>query len=179
MPIDMKQYIADAAERLIEEKRAKKLTVTDIVEECAITRQTFYYHFEDIPDLINWMLKQEFEKATREINRSGGNLEYAMRRFLETAMSKEVVMKRVLATNYGDVIRQLLIQNMRAYLLQLIEEKRLFADATRLELKVIVNYYVYAIAGVLNEWDSLKTEDIDKVAHQIYLLVTGKQYLSE
>ena len=117
MPVDMKQYIADAAERLIEEKRAKKLTVTDIVEECAITRQTFYYHFEDIPDLINWMLKQEFEKATREINRSGGNLEYAMRRFLETAMSKEVVMKRVLATNYGDVIRQLLIQNMRAYLL--------------------------------------------------------------
>ena len=94
-------------------------------------------------------------------------------------MSKEVVMKRVLATNYGDVIRQLLIQNMRAYLLQLIEEKRLFADATRLELKVIVNYYVYAIAGVLNEWDSLKTEDIDKVAHQIYLLVTGQQYLSE
>ena len=92
MPVDMKQYIADAAERLIEEKRAKKLTVTDIVEECAITRQTFYYHFEDIPDLINWMLKQEFEKAAREINRSGGNLEYAMRRFLETAMSKEVVM---------------------------------------------------------------------------------------
>ena len=126
MPVDMKQYIADAAERLIEEKRAKKLTVTDIVEECAITRQTFYYHFEDIPDLINWMLKQEFEKAAREIDRSGGNLEYAMRRFLETAMNKEVVMKRVLATNYGDVIRQLLIQNMRAYLLQLIEEKRLF-----------------------------------------------------
>ena len=50
MPVDMKEVIAQAAMKLLIEKHAKKLTVKDIVEECHITRQTFYYHFADIPE---------------------------------------------------------------------------------------------------------------------------------
>lgn len=179
MPVDMKQSIADAAEQLISERPAKKLTVTDIVKACSITRQTFYYHFEDIPDLVNWMIKKEFESVLWEILHAGDSLEHAMKCFLETAIEKGTMMKRLFSTNYGEMIRQLLIDNMRTYLLQLIEEKHLFPEATRLELKVIINYYVYAFVGVLNEWDSLKTEDVDAVAHQIYLLSTGKVHLSE
>ena len=44
--MDMKEVIASAARKLILEKKVKKLTVKDIVEECQITRQAFYYHFE-------------------------------------------------------------------------------------------------------------------------------------
>ena len=58
MPIDMKKMIAEAAWRLLTEKKVRKLTVKDIVEECHITRQSFYYHFEDIPDLLRWVLEQ-------------------------------------------------------------------------------------------------------------------------
>ena len=52
MPDDRKELIAAAAGRLLLRRDGKKLTVTDIVNECHITRQTFYYHFEDIPDLL-------------------------------------------------------------------------------------------------------------------------------
>lgn len=48
--MDMKEVIASAARKLILEKKVKKLTVKDIVEECQITRQAFYYHFEGIPE---------------------------------------------------------------------------------------------------------------------------------
>lgn len=44
--------MAEAVKRLLMQKKVKKLTVKDIVDECSITRQTFYYHFEDIPDLL-------------------------------------------------------------------------------------------------------------------------------
>ena len=63
MAIDMKDVIAEAARKLLMDKNIKKLTVKDIVEECNITRQTFYYHFEGIPDLIRWIL----ERGTREV----------------------------------------------------------------------------------------------------------------
>ena len=39
--MDMKEIIAEAARKLILEKKVKKLTVKDIVEECQITRQAF------------------------------------------------------------------------------------------------------------------------------------------
>ena len=60
MPIDMKAAICRSASELLTKKRTKKLTVKDIVEECGITRQTFYYHFQDIPTLMidsieDWM----------------------------------------------------------------------------------------------------------------------------
>ena len=63
MAVDMKEMIAQAAGRLILEKKVKKLTVKDIVEECSITRQTFYYHFEDIPDLFRWIFKERIGKT--------------------------------------------------------------------------------------------------------------------
>ena len=63
MAADMKQTIAQAAKTLLMEKNVKKLTVKDIVEECQITRQAFYYHFEDIPDLFRWMLERDTERT--------------------------------------------------------------------------------------------------------------------
>lgn len=66
MAADMKQTIAQAAKTLLMEKNVKKLTVKDIVEECQITRQAFYYHFEDIPDLFRWMLERDTERTMLE-----------------------------------------------------------------------------------------------------------------
>ena len=58
MAVDTKELIAEAVKRLLMQKKVKKLTVKDIVDECSITRQTFYYHFEDIPDLLKWVLER-------------------------------------------------------------------------------------------------------------------------
>lgn len=66
MATDMKESIAKAAKALLMEKGASKLTVKDIVEKCQITRQAFYYHFEDIPALVRWILAQDTEQAMLE-----------------------------------------------------------------------------------------------------------------
>ena len=52
MPSDMKERIAREFAELARTKSIDKITVKDIVEACHITRQTFYYHFQDIYDLI-------------------------------------------------------------------------------------------------------------------------------
>ena len=44
---------------LLNEKPLDKITIKDIVEECGINRNTFYYHFQDIPDLIEAIAKEE------------------------------------------------------------------------------------------------------------------------
>ena len=68
MPDDRKELIAAAARRLLLRRDGKKLTVTDIVNECHITRQTFYYHFEDIPDLLLWMMKRNLKRNMQELS---------------------------------------------------------------------------------------------------------------
>lgn len=54
-----KKTLADALKHLLERKPLAKITVSDIIRECGLNRKTFYYHFQDIHDLLKWMLNQE------------------------------------------------------------------------------------------------------------------------
>ena len=54
-----KKTLADALKILLEKKSLAKITVSDIIRECSLNRKTFYYHFQDIHDLLKWMLNQE------------------------------------------------------------------------------------------------------------------------
>ena len=62
MPVDMKELIAEAALKLVRSGAHRRITVKDIVEECHITRQTFYYHFDDVYDLLEWIFEEDAYK---------------------------------------------------------------------------------------------------------------------
>ena len=61
-----KRYIQEAFRTLLEEKPMDRITVRDIVEECGLTRNTFYYHYDDIFDLFEDFLKTQLEQALRD-----------------------------------------------------------------------------------------------------------------
>lgn len=54
-----KKTIAASLKKFMEKKPLSKITVSEIVSDCKINRKTFYYHFENIQDLLKWMLEQE------------------------------------------------------------------------------------------------------------------------
>lgn len=54
-----KKAIADGFKRLMKEKRFEKITISDIAKECHLNRQTFYYHFQDKYELVNWIYYNE------------------------------------------------------------------------------------------------------------------------
>ena len=60
MPVQVKPMIAEAFIRLSKQKNIDKITVKDLVEACGISRQTFYYHFQDILEVIEWSMEQAF-----------------------------------------------------------------------------------------------------------------------
>ena len=52
MPGFTRQIILHTLTELMNEKPLSKITVKDIVERCGVNRNTFYYHFRDIPDAV-------------------------------------------------------------------------------------------------------------------------------
>lgn len=63
-----KQMLADSLKRAISKKSFSKVTVSEIVEDCGINRKTFYYHFEDLYDLLRWTLEQETIEVLKQFN---------------------------------------------------------------------------------------------------------------
>ena len=51
--------IIEAFAQLLEERPINKITVKDIVNRCDINRNTFYYHFPDIPSLLLEMMEEK------------------------------------------------------------------------------------------------------------------------
>ncbi len=50
-----KQALANSFKNLMAKKPFCKISVRDIVTDCGLTRQAFYYHFKDKYDLMNWI----------------------------------------------------------------------------------------------------------------------------
>ena len=63
MPAFTKQAIIHTFLKLLREKPVEKITIKDIVEDCGINRNTFYYHFSDIPSLVDEILAAETERV--------------------------------------------------------------------------------------------------------------------
>ena len=61
-----KKAIAFALQELLHQKQLSKITVNDIAEHCNINRQTFYYHFQDINDLVEWICNESADKALKD-----------------------------------------------------------------------------------------------------------------
>ena len=52
--------------KLLMERPLSQITVKDIVADCGVNRNTFYYHFEDIPKLLEQIIMEDFEGVIRE-----------------------------------------------------------------------------------------------------------------
>lgn len=67
MASNARNAIIESFIRLLEERPVNRISVKDIVEDCGINRNTFYYHFADIPSLVEALLKSEAEALARSV----------------------------------------------------------------------------------------------------------------
>lgn len=65
-----KNALATALKNLMNEKPFEKISVGDICEQCNMNRKSFYYHFQDKYDLVNWIFDTEFIAHAKKMNYS-------------------------------------------------------------------------------------------------------------
>ena len=65
MASSTKEALGNALKKMLSVKPIDKITVKDLVEECGVNRQTFYYHFDDVYDLLEWVFEEDTNKALR------------------------------------------------------------------------------------------------------------------
>ena len=58
-----KRALETSLKNLLLKKPVNKITINDITEDCGVNRATFYYHFKDIYDLIEWSCEEDSRKA--------------------------------------------------------------------------------------------------------------------
>lgn len=66
MAIATKKLLADGLKELLGKKTLDKITVKELVTACGVNRQTFYYNFQDIYELLEWIFVEEGKRIRKE-----------------------------------------------------------------------------------------------------------------
>ena len=153
-----KVALADSLKKLLQIKTLDKITVKDIVEDCGVNRQTFYYHFHDIYDLLGWFFIKEAEKIV------GNKKTYTtwQQGFLQ-AFKYVNNDKKLIINAYNSIGREYLENYLYSIVYELlkdiVEEKAEGMDVSDEDKKFVADFYKYAFVGLSLEWIRMGMKD--------------------
>lgn len=77
-PSETKIQMAQSLKKFIKDRPFSKITVQDIVADCNINRNTFYYHFENTYDLLSFVYEQEVKNIVDSFHMANATIPEAM-----------------------------------------------------------------------------------------------------
>ena len=175
MPLDVKTAVADAFQELLARKDVDKITVKDLVEACGISRQTFYYHFRDSVDVMEWKARREMERLLPEHLKAASPRE-AMGRFVDFAVDAQPVVRRLLSSQRRETIERILLESVRSYLEESAREWGVEPPLDPADWKITLDFYACGVAGVLLESCRQREPDRQQLADQLFRLLGGEMF---
>ena len=112
----------------------------DVVEECNISRQSFYYHFQDILEVVEWSTEQSFEKL---LNRSlqEDDPEIVLNEFITASEAAAPFMQKLLRSQKREQVERMMVRNIRSYLQDMISAKGKMPKIPFEDLEVALDFW--------------------------------------
>jgi len=154
-----KRALAASLIKLLEQKPLGKITVTDITEDCGVNRQTFYYHFQDIYALVDWIFLQQGSEVLGE-DKAYATWRVGFLRLLERLRDR----RQLVLNAYRSISREQLeayLHRVTFHLLSRVLEEQSEGLSIRAEDRdMIAHFYKYAFVGMVLDWirEGMKTE---------------------
>lgn len=169
-----KHALEDSLKNLLLRKPLSKITISDIAKDCGINRMTFYYHFKDIYDLIEWICTEE---TARAIN-GKKTYETWQQGFLQT-FQMVLENKPFISNVYHSISREKIEDYFYAItydlLIGVVEEKAVGMNVSEASKKFIANFYNFAFVGLLMDWIKKDMrEDPQLIIDQLSTLIQGE-----
>lgn len=151
-----KQALAAALKKWMAQKPMDKITIHDLTECCGIRRQNFYYHFEDIYDLMRWMFQEE---AVSLLRQHEGTLlwQEGLRQLFRYLEENRAVCLCALKSVGRDDLKRFFEADIHAIIHRTVEQISedvgiARAGVTAEDIALMTHVYVVAFAGVLESW---------------------------
>ena len=151
MKITAKQAIQASFRKLLLTKSLDKITVRDIVEDCRLTRNTFYYHYEDIYDLFDDYLDTQMHilwQSLPNASRWDAVLMHLLDCICETPQMGRHIFFSKKREAMHQYLNKVLAISLDRYLLENMQGLRVSADDRRLILDTCSN----ALYGLIEQW---------------------------
>lgn len=168
-----KRALEQSLKNLLLKKPLTKITVGDIAEECGINRMTFYYHFKDIYDLIEWSCLEDAQKALAG-KKTYDTWQEGFLHIFEAVKENKPFVMNVYRSVSREQIENYLFSLTYDLLLGVVNEQADGMSVRDEDKAFIANVYKYTFVGLMLEWikGDMK-EDPKRIIDRLTLVIHG------
>ena len=146
-----RQAIMYSLLKLLQEKSIDKITVKDICELCEINRNTFYYYYSDIYQVLEELLKFETEKSLKEDQKYESFYEDFLKRYHLIIEYKKAVYNLYNSKNRDLILKyfqDITEDFVEKYVYKEVKGKKLLPE----DVKFIIAFYSSSMIGNIFRW---------------------------
>ncbi len=168
-----KKAIKNSLIKLLNEKPLKQISVRDIVDDCGVNRNTFYYHFQDIPQLLQSIIQEDADRLVLE-NPQIGSVEDCMNAVIDFSLKNKKAVLHIYKSVNRDIYEQYQWQVcehiVTVYLDQTLKGRQI-AEADR---AFLIEYLKCILFGLVMDWlETGMRDDIQQFVHRLCRLNLG------
>ena len=167
-----KRALEASLKNLLLQKPLNKITINDLTEDCGVNRMTFYYHFKDIYDLVEWSCVEDARRAL------GGKKTYdtwqeGFLHIFQAVLDNKPFILNVYHSVSREQVENYLYELTYHLLIDVVEEQASNMTVRQEDKEFIAHVYKYAFVGLMLDWirGGMKAEPqplIDRLALVIH-----------
>ena len=146
-----KRALEASLKKLLLEKPLHKITVSDITEDCGINRMTFYYHFKDIYDLVEWSCQEDASRALAG-KKTYETWQQGLLQIFQAVLDNKPFILNVYRSVSREQVENYLYRITYDLLEGVVEEKAQGMSVRQEDKELIATLYKYLFVGLMLDW---------------------------
>lgn len=168
-----KRALAQALKNQLLKKPLNKITVSDIAAECGISRMTFYYHFKDIYDLVEWACLEDARKALKE-KKTYDTWQQGFLQIFETVRENKPFVMNVYRCVHQEQLEKYIKPLVDHLVLDIINEEEKDRVVKEEDKAFIAQVYGYIFIGLMMDWIKTDMQDgYEELVDKLGILMRG------
>ena len=168
-----KRALEQSLKNLLLKKPLTKITVSDITDDCGINRMTFYYHFKDIYDLVEWSCLEDAKRALEE-KKTYDTWQQGFLQIFKAVQENKPFILNVYRCVHREQVEKYLQPLVDQLLLNVINEEAAGITVRDEDKQFIAQVYSYMFIGLMLDWikDDMR-EDPQQIVEKLSKLIKG------
>lgn len=146
-----KELIRNEFIELLNKKPIHNLTVTELARKCDIERKTFYYHYENLTELIKEIFQEELSMVVEEFNETL-SWEDSFILAAKFILDNKRAIKHLYQSDYREDVEKYVFSIAGEIMYEYVERASENTDAKDVDKKLIAYFYQCALSSALIQW---------------------------
>ena len=168
-----KRALEQSLKNLLQQKPLSKITISDITEDCGISRMTFYYHFKDIYDLVEWACAEDAARALQN-KKTYDTWQQGFVQIFHAVRENKVFVMNVYHCVNREQVEKYLVPLTDQLIMGVITERAAGMTVREADQQFIAQVYSYAFVGIMLDWirDDMRA-DPEELVNRLAMVIHG------